>query len=582
MKTTSFTKEVHISTLFRHPFHERMYDDNDGSFLNESIKRTGNKPINPIIGIRIPGDHDRYFVLVGWSRVKSLEQLGHETTQITVFDLEDEKEIQSLIIDSNKQRIKSGYELMMGFIYYLGYYPQHRGVPGNRYSKIGKELGISKHKVKDLVILCEFFKGEGESILEMIFGGEFSVNQGKKLKKIVEKYPEKFNSEESFKKLCNRDFDLERLNYSLLNLDIDDDFDFELMESYLRRDKNFNEFNKSLEQYGKTIKRIDDHIKSKPDVPEIDENYTSKHVHLINGDNRIVEFYNPFGRPIKCIVGSPPYLNLRLNGNNPESETGRNLSGREYGIYLSETYSRFGKYLDPTGSIYVIINDSRNDNGSFSLSTEHFVVEMENKGFELVGRYTWSKTNPQPRSYNVKNMTNGFEMIYRFSPNPELCYFNPDLFLELDERERGFSQGCTNTDNKGNTTRGTSYYQSHLKKVRDVLNDQICQDVIRGNVSNPEDFFRQVDEKRHTSTSPIYLTSTLILESTRPDDLVVDIWGGVGNTMVSSLLLGRDYIGIEKEANYFKQSQRRLQMTEPMIQDVSVVSDDEIRTLPAA
>ncbi|WP_437127405.1 DNA methyltransferase [Maribellus mangrovi] len=355
------------------------------------------------------------------------------------------------------------------------------------------------------------------------------------------------------------------------------------MESYLRRDKNFNEFNKSLDQYGKTIQRVDDHNKRKVEVPEIDENYKSKHVQLYNCDNRKFKPLEPFSKLIKCLVGSPPYGNLRLNGDDPENETGHNMTGQEYGVYLSETYSRYKEYLDPTGSIYVIINDSRNDHGSFSLIPEHFVVEMKLRGFELVGRYSWNKINPQPRSYNVKNMTNGFEMIYRFSPNPELCYFNPDLFLELDERERGFSQGCTNTDNKGNTTRGTLYYQSHLKKVRDTLDEQTCQDVIRGNVANPEDFFRQVDEKRHTSTSPIYLTSTLILESTKPGDLVVDIWGGVGNTMVSSLLLGRDYIGIEKEENYFKQSQRRLQMTEKMIEDITVNSgDNEIKMLPAA
>ena len=87
-------------------------------------------------------------------------------------------------------------------------------------------------------------------------------------------------------------------------------------------------------------------------------------------------------------------------------------------------------------------------------------------------------------------------------------------------------------------------------------------DIIRGNVANPEDFFRQEGEKRHTSTSPIYLTATLILESTRPDDLVVDIFGGVGNTMVSALLLNRKYIGIELENDYFQQSCRRIGMTE--------------------
>lgn len=166
------------------------------------------------------------------------------------------------------------------------------------------------------------------------------------------------------------------------------------------------------------------------------------------------------------------------------------------------------------GSIYVVVDDYRLDNGAHACSLEHFVVEMENKGFYLVGRYTWVKDNPMPRSYADKDMVNGFEMIYRFSLDPKGYYCNPDLFLELDkEKSKGFKSGCTNTDGKGNTTRGSSYYQSHLKKLRNTLDEKTCDDVIKGNVANPDHYFRQAEEKKHTSTFPMYISSTLILES---------------------------------------------------------------------
>jgi DNA modification methylase len=315
-------------------------------------------------------------------------------------------------------------------------------------------------------------------------------------------------------------------------------------------------------------------------VPEIDPDYVSEHVHLIQGNNREVEFTNPFGRLINCILGSPPYGNLRLNGDDPNIETGHNMTGREYGIYLSETYERYKEFMSPDGSIYVIIDDFRNKQGSFSCSLEHFVVEMERKGFYLISRYVWWKNNPQPRSHQSKNMVNGFEMIYRFVLDTENYYSNPDLFIELDEKESGFREGCTNTDNRGHQTRGGLYYQPNLKKPRNTFNEDVCKqivldniqgldddfrkniDVIRGNVQHPEDNFRDDNEKPHTSTSPQYLTMTLILESTKPGDLVVDIWNGVGGTMESSLCLKRDYLGIELEENYIKQTQRRLQMIE--------------------
>ena len=390
--------------------------------------------------------------------------------------------------------------------------------------------------MKDMVILIDFFKGEGDCILEKIFGGELSVAQSFQIKKVVEKYPEKFTSEKSFEKICDPSFDFSRLGYGLTYLSLDDDLDFDLLKSYLSKDINFIEFNEKLKQMGKVEKRIDSHEKNKVFIPIVDDVYTTENSHLIRGNNHEVEFKHPFKREIQCLIGSPPYGNRRLNGDDPETDTGHNMSGQEYGLYLAETYEKYKPFMSKDGSIYVIIDDYRLNNGAHACSLEHFVIEMAKKGFFLVGRYTWVKDNPMPRSYTDKDMVNGFEMIYRFSLDPKIYYSNPDLFIELEKgQNEGFKKGCVNTDGKGNTSRGSSFYQSHLKKLRNTLNQKTCSDIIKGNVANPRDFFIQADEKIHTSQSPMYLTSTLILESTKSGDLVVDIWNGVGNTMDSAL-----------------------------------------------
>jgi len=567
--------EVGVDQLIQHPYHQSVYQVTTDDYLEESLKRTGNEPVYPIIVVPVisPELPDLYWVVSGINRLNTLKQMGLREVMVIVRKVKDETEVKNLIIDLNKHRVKTGCEVKMEFRHYGEMYPDQRGIPGSRYSKIGKEMGRSKDRIKDFVMLDSFFKGEGDVILEKIFGNELSVSQGFLIKKVVEKYPEKFTSETSFGKLCDRSFDFKRLDYSLLHLDLNDDGEFELIKRYLQKDLTTDEFQKMLGKMGKTQKRVNNHEESKIEIPMLDENYRSNHVHLIHGDNRSVEFVNPFGRLIKSLTGSPPYGGLRLNGDDPETETGHNMTGHEYGIYLSETYERYKEFMSPDGSIYVIIDDSRNPDGSHSCSTEHFVVEMGKKGFFLVNRYVWWKNNPQPRSYNMKGTVNGFEMIYRFVLDPVNYYTNLDLFLELDELEKGFRFGCTNTDNRGKTTRGGEYYQSNLKKLRNTLDERTCKDIIKGNVQNPEDYFRQIEDKVHTSTCPLYLTSTLILESTKPGDLVVDIWGGVGGTMESSLLLQRDYIGIEKEVNYFNQSQRRLQILEPDLEEFRIGND---------
>jgi DNA modification methylase len=356
------------------------------------------------------------------------------------------------------------------------------------------------------------------------------------------------------------------LDYGVCNLSIDDDTEFDVMKPYLLRDTTLQEFHGKLEQMGRVEKRIDNHEKNKVTVPILDDVYITDNTCIIKGNNREVEFRHPFNKEIQCLVGSPPYGNRRLNGDDPDTETGHNMTGQEYGQYLSETYEQYIPYMSKDGSIYIIVDDYRLNNGAHACSIEHLVIEMVKKGFFLVGRYTWIKDNPMPRSYKDKDMVNGFEMIYRFSLDPKNYYCNPDLFLELEKgKTEGFREGCTNTDGKGKTSRGTSYYQSHLKKLRNTLDERNCCDIIKGNVCNPEDFFLQSDEKKHTSQSPIYLTSTLILESTKPGDLVVDIWNGVGNSGTSSLLLQRKYVGIELEDTYFQQTCRRVNMTENIL-----------------
>ena len=500
------------------------------------------------------------------NRLETLIQMRQTEVEVILYDINDMTEIKNLIVDLNKQRIKTGHEFLHEFQHFNEMYPPKRGVPGNRYSKIGKEIGRSKDWVKDMVILNNTFEGEGDVILEKIFGNEFSISEGFLIKKVVETQEDKFSSEGTLEKICDTKFDYIRLDYGLKYLDLDDDIEYDLFRSYLLKDISLQEFKTKLEQMGRIEKIINDHESNKVPVPDFDEVFTSQNTHLIHGNSFEVEFQHPFEKPIQCLVGSAEYGDRRLNRDTIEFSPGHNMNGQEYGIYLAGAYVKFKKYMASDGSVYVILDDYRHKDGSLSCYLEYFVTEMLKNGFYLVGRYIWVKNNPMPRSYKDKDMVNGYEMIYRFSLDPKDYYCNPNIFIEGEkEINEGFQEGCTNTDGKGNTSRGGDYYQSHLKKLRNTLDERNSMDIIRGNVCNPEDFFLQEKEKKHTSQSPIYLTSTLILESTRPEDLVVDIWNGVGNTMTSALLLGRKYVGIELNKDYYDQTCHRIQMTEEML-----------------
>ena len=124
--------KIHVDQLLQHPFHQKVYQFPTDDYLLDSIKRTNNEPVYPIIVIPMnnPERPDYYWVVSGWNRFNTLKQMGMIEVEVIVKDITDETEISNLIIDLNKQRIKSGRELLMEFRHYLKLHPEQRGIPG--------------------------------------------------------------------------------------------------------------------------------------------------------------------------------------------------------------------------------------------------------------------------------------------------------------------------------------------------------------------------------------------------------------------------------------------------------------------
>ena len=62
----------------------------------------------------------------------------------------------------------------------------------------------------------------------------------------------------------------------------------------------------------------------------------------------------------------------------------------------------------------------------------------------------------------------------------------------------------------------------------------------------------------HPTQKPIALMQYLLEQYTNPGDTVLDPFMGSGTTGVACMKLGRNFIGIEKDAGYFKIAERRI------------------------
>lgn len=67
----------------------------------------------------------------------------------------------------------------------------------------------------------------------------------------------------------------------------------------------------------------------------------------------------------------------------------------------------------------------------------------------------------------------------------------------------------------------------------------------------------------HPTVKPLKLMSYLITLGSRPGDVVLDPFAGSGTTCIAALLLGRKYIGIEREREYVEIAKARLAGRQP-------------------
>ncbi|MHA8059003.1 DNA methyltransferase [Aquirufa nivalisilvae] len=533
---------------------ENDYNPISKGFFSESMSRTGGESVYPLVICK--NQNDRYFLLSGRGRLDEYIERGVETVNVILIEGElTQEDRTNLIYDLNKQRLKDGKTLYNEFKHSLIIYPQKKGVRGDRYKLLGAELDKPRSEVKELVILHNFFNGDGDIVMEKIFDKKLSRNQAQKLKKVVDENLLKFNSSETYEKLSDGSFDFDRMGFAISILDPENEDEFKLIKGYLDSTFSFKEFTDLSKKYSTFIETEDSHNKNKVFSPILTDKFQTENTFIINDNNKIVELSNnPFNKLIQTIISSFEYGDRRMNSDSEDRKEFYKKDGENAAIEMAELFESKIPYMDKSGSVYVIMDDFNID-GVMACFPEFFVTEMVKRKFHLASRYKWEKPNSVPINYKSKRIGNGFEMVYRFVIDKVNFYSNKDIFIETEQGLK-VSKGCTNHSKYG-TNRGGLYLQGGLKKPKNTLNWDVVNDTIKHNVANPDNFFRQADERYHTSQYPPEICAFFILESSREGDICCDLFNGVGNTMTASLLTNRKYIGVEMEKDYYEQTCRR-------------------------
>ena len=226
---------------------------------------------------------------------------------------------------------------------------------------------------------------------------------------------------------------------------------------------------------------------------------------------------------IDCIVTSPPYWK------GFEYEAYFN-SYKQYIDWCAVWLKECKRVLAPNGTLYLnVINDSDITIRAFE------IMELATRQlmYKLHDTIIWYRYNQQPANTS-RQLTNQCEFIFM------LRHTSAGVELDKDAAYKK-NPGIFKTKNVGNVWE----LPFNSGKQRDHSFGR-----------------KETKSKWGHSGFPLELPETCILLSTKPGQKVLDCFMGSGTTGVAAKNLGRDFIGIELDKNYFDMAKDRIKRGE--------------------
>jgi site-specific DNA-methyltransferase (adenine-specific) len=128
--------------------------------------------------------------------------------------------------------------------------------------------------------------------------------------------------------------------------------------------------------------------------------------------------------------------------------------------------------------------------------------------------------------------------------------------LQLAAEKSGFSYQNLLVWDKGNLT-PNRYYMQGVEFIL-MLTKNGSRSINNMGTSNIFRNKNEVGKKDHPSMKPVSLMEILILNSTNENDTVLDPFMGTGSTGVACCYSNRNFIGIEKDFNYFSIAKNKI------------------------
>jgi len=235
-------------------------------------------------------------------------------------------------------------------------------------------------------------------------------------------------------------------------------------------------------------------------------------------------------KSIDLVVTSPPYDNLRDYGN-------------DWVFNFEETAKQLYRLCKDGGVVVWVVGDAT-IKGSETGTSFKQALYFKDIGFNLHDTMIYEKINPMPLKSTRYQQC--FEYMFILTKNkPKI--FNPIMV------------GCIH---KGKVAFGSAIQKDGSRKKRNTISGntkKISKNIFSYSVGRN-------DGIKHSARFPEQLAKDHILSWSNEGDIVLDPMMGSGTTGKMCKELGRDFIGIEINEEYYKIAEKRIsQITERLL-----------------
>ena len=237
---------------------------------------------------------------------------------------------------------------------------------------------------------------------------------------------------------------------------------------------------------------------------------------------------------VDLTVTSPPYDNLRSYGDT-----------LEWGFEVFKPIAKeLYRVTKPGGVVVWVVGDACIKGSETCSSFNQALYFVNECGFKLHDTMIYEKNGS---SYPVKRTSKRYTQIFEYMFVFVKGEIRNDITLIADKKNKwaGWTSWGKNTkyDIQGNI-------------VEDIPNKPIGEFSIRNNIWKYSVSFN--DKTGHPAVFPEKLAEDHILSWTREGDLVLDPFMGSGTTAKMAMLNNRNYIGFEKNTEYYEKSLERI------------------------